>query len=71
MSIMSGTAVSRTENHKYFIGNNVDGYSETIVMHSSFSLLRINGLYMFRALLAHLQKALHKRYLVHCVRAAN
>jgi hypothetical protein len=38
-------------------------YSETNVMHFLFSLLRINGLYMFRALLAHLQEALHKRHL--------
>jgi hypothetical protein len=34
------------------------------------NLLRIKGLYMFRALLAHLQEALHKRHLVYsyCVR---
>jgi hypothetical protein len=32
-----------------------------------FSLLRIKVLYMFRALLAHLQKALHKRRFVYCV----
>jgi hypothetical protein len=32
-----------------------------------FSLLRIKGLYVFRALLAHLQVALHKRHLVYCV----
>jgi hypothetical protein len=31
-------------------------YSETNVMHFSFSLLRIKVLYMFRALLAHPQK---------------
>jgi hypothetical protein len=37
-------------------------------MHFLFSLLRINGLYMFRALLAHHQEALHKRHLVHCMR---
>jgi hypothetical protein len=30
-------------------------------MHLSFSLLRINGLYMLRALLAHPQEALNKR----------
>jgi hypothetical protein len=34
-------------------------YSETNVMHFLFSLLRIKGLYMFRALLAHPQEALH------------
>jgi hypothetical protein len=34
-------------------------YSETNVMHVSFSLLRIKGLYTFRALLSHPQEALH------------
>jgi hypothetical protein len=43
-------------------------YGETNVMHILFSLLRIKGLYMFRALLAHPQQALHKRNLVYCVR---
>jgi hypothetical protein len=43
-------------------------YSETNVRHFLFSLLRIKGLYMFRALLAHPQKALRKRHLVYCVR---
>jgi hypothetical protein len=33
-----------------------------------FSLLRIKGLYMFRALLAHPQEVLHKRHLIYCVR---
>jgi hypothetical protein len=33
-------------------------YSETKVMHFLFGLLRIRGLYMFRALLAHPQEAL-------------
>jgi hypothetical protein len=37
-------------------------------MHFLFSLLRINGFYMFRALLAHPQEALLKRHLVYCVR---
>jgi hypothetical protein len=37
-------------------------------MHFLFSLLRIKGLYMFRALLAHPQEALDKRHLVYCVR---
>jgi FtsH-binding integral membrane protein len=32
-----------------------------------FSLLGINSLYMFRALFAHLQEALHKQHLVYCV----
>jgi hypothetical protein len=49
-------------------GSQVAQYSETIVMHLLFSLLRIKGLYMFRALLAHPQEALHKRHLVYCVR---
>jgi hypothetical protein len=43
-------------------------YGETNVMHSLSNLLRIESLYMFRALLAHLQEALHKRHLVYCVR---
>jgi hypothetical protein len=42
-------------------------YIETNVMHFIFSLLRIYGLYMFRALLAHPQKVLHKQHLVYCV----
>jgi hypothetical protein len=42
--------------------------NETNVMHFSFSLLRIKSLYMFRALLAHLQEVLHKRHLVYFVR---
>jgi hypothetical protein len=45
-----------------------DRYNETNVMHFSFSLLRIKGLYMFRALLAYPQEALHKRHLVYCLR---
>jgi hypothetical protein len=43
-------------------------YSENNVMNVLFNLLRIMGLYMFRALLAHPQEALHKRHLVYCVR---
>jgi hypothetical protein len=35
-------------------------YSQTNVTHFLLSLLRIKGLYTFRALLAHLQEALHK-----------
>jgi hypothetical protein len=42
-------------------------YSETNVMHFSFSLLRIKVLYMFRALLADRQVALNKLHLVCCV----
>jgi hypothetical protein len=40
-------------------------YSESNVMQLLFGLLRIKGLYMFRALLAHPQEMLHKRYLVY------
>jgi hypothetical protein len=43
-------------------------YSEANVMNFLLNLLRIKGLYMFRALFAHPQKALHKRQLVYCVR---
>jgi hypothetical protein len=46
----------------------VHQYSETNVMHFLFSLLRIKGLCMFRALLAHPQEAFHKRHFVYCVR---
>jgi hypothetical protein len=42
-------------------------YCETNAMHFLFSLLRIKGLYMFRALLSYPQEALHKRHLVYCV----
>jgi hypothetical protein len=48
----------------------VNRYNETNVMHFLFNLLRIKGLYMFRALLAHPQEALHKRHLVYCVRVS-
>jgi hypothetical protein len=43
-------------------------YNEIKVIHFSFSLLRIKGIYMFPALLAHPQEVLYKRYLVYCVR---
>jgi hypothetical protein len=36
-------------------------------MNISFNLLRIKGLYMFRALLAHPQEALHKRQFLYCM----
>jgi hypothetical protein len=45
-----------------------DRNSETNMMHFLFNLLRIKGLYMFRALLAHPQESLHKQHLVYCVR---
>jgi hypothetical protein len=44
---------------------NNDQYSETNVMHFLFTLLRIKGLYMFRALLAHPQEALKQTALVY------
>jgi hypothetical protein len=42
--------------------------SETNVMHLLFNLLKIKGLYMFRALRAHPHEALNKWHLVYCVR---
>jgi hypothetical protein len=36
-------------------------------MHFSFNLLRVKSLYMFQALLAHPQEAMHKWHLVYCV----
>jgi hypothetical protein len=45
----------------------VHRYSETNVAHSLLNLLRVNSLYMFRALLAHHQEALNKPHLVYCV----
>jgi hypothetical protein len=42
-------------------------YGETNVMPFLLNLLRIKGLYMFRALLAHPQEAIHKHHLVYCV----
>jgi hypothetical protein len=52
----------------HFYTNYTHQYSETNVMHILFIWLRIKTLYIFRALLAHLQEALHKQYLVYCVR---
>jgi hypothetical protein len=43
-------------------------YSETNVIHFLFSLLRIKGLYMFRALIIHPREALQKRHLVYHAR---
>jgi hypothetical protein len=48
--------------------NAVYQYSETNVIHVSLNLLKIKGLYMFQALVAHPQEALHNRHLVYCVR---
>jgi hypothetical protein len=42
-------------------------YNETNVMHFPFSLLKIKGLYLFQALLAHPQEAHHKQHLAYCV----
>jgi hypothetical protein len=52
----------------WFFETHTDQYSETNVMHLLLNLLRIEGLYMFRALFAHPQETLHKRPLVYCVR---
>jgi hypothetical protein len=43
-------------------------YNETNLMNFLFNLLRINSLYVFRALLVHPQGALNKRHLVYCMR---
>jgi hypothetical protein len=40
-------------------------------MHFLFNLLRIKGIYMFRAVLAHPQEVLHKRQLVYWVRVVS
>jgi hypothetical protein len=42
-------------------------YNRSNEMRFSFNLLRIKGLYMFLALLARPQEALHKRHLVYCM----
>jgi hypothetical protein len=42
----------------FLLINVCNQYNETNVMHFLFSLLRIRGLYMFRALLVHIQEAL-------------
>jgi hypothetical protein len=42
-------------------------FGETNMMHFLLSLLRINAFYMFQALLAHPQEAIHKWHLVYCV----
>jgi hypothetical protein len=44
---------------------NCNQYTETEVMNILLNLLRIKGLYIFRALLAHPQEALNKRHLVY------
>jgi hypothetical protein len=42
-------------------------YSKTSMMHFLFNVLRIKGLYVFRALLADPQEVQHKQHLVYCV----
>jgi hypothetical protein len=51
--------------------NYSDYYNETSVMQFLFSLLRIKGLYMFRALLAHRQEGLHNTSSTPTLVAAN
>jgi hypothetical protein len=46
----------------------VHQHNETNVMHFLRNLLRINGLYIFQALLAHPQEMPHKWHLIYCVR---
>jgi hypothetical protein len=53
---------------KMYVSVDVYPCNETKVMHFSFTLLRIKSLYMFRALVAHLQEALNKRHSVYWVR---
>jgi hypothetical protein len=63
IAISTAAIVTRTHlNVAFYLLS--DQYNETKVKHFSFSLLRIKGLYMFRALLAHPQQDLHKRPLV-------
>jgi hypothetical protein len=46
----------------------ISRYSKTNEIHFLFNLLWINGLYMFRTLLAHQQEALDEQHLVYYVR---
>jgi hypothetical protein len=62
---MGATRSTSGTHNKY---HNFNQYNEINMTHFSFNLLRIKGLYMFRALLAQPQEALHKRHLVYCVR---
>jgi hypothetical protein len=55
----------------FCLQNRVVQYTETKEMHFLLNLLRIKGLYMFRALPAHPQEALRKRHLVYCVRVTS
>jgi hypothetical protein len=53
------------------VNSGIYQYGETNVIYFLFILLRIKGLYMFRALLARPQEALKKRQLVYCVRVVS
>jgi hypothetical protein len=68
-TLMKNTVFStRFQTFRRDVGDNCSlQYSETNVMHFLFNLLRIKGLYMFQALLAHPQEALHIRHLVYCI----
>jgi hypothetical protein len=67
--LLSGTTsrILRHSNH-YSSQTQIRQCNETNVMHFSFSILRIKGLYMFRTLHVYPQEALHKQHLVYCVR---
>jgi hypothetical protein len=70
--IVSGVTQTLTENSNSPVVTGIkcihSQHSETNVMHFLFILLRIKGLYIFRALLAYPQEALHKRHLcIACV----
>jgi hypothetical protein len=54
-------------NNRLWRNNQLHQYNETNVMHFSFNLLRIKGLYLFRALLAHPQE-LHRLMFVSVMR---
>jgi hypothetical protein len=56
------------EMFSYLKFTKMNQYSETNMMHFLFNSVRIKGLYMFQALLAHPQEAPNKRHLVYCVR---
>jgi hypothetical protein len=51
------------QEEKHYIQYNVTNIKQFLM-----NWLRIKGIYMFRALLAHPQKALYKRHLVYCMR---
>jgi hypothetical protein len=59
------TITNRASKNETNVG--LSQYTETNMMQILFNLLRIKGLYMFHALFAHPQEALHKRHLVYCI----